>query len=988
MVLLRTFGGLRLDGADLNRPQLLLLLAFLALEGSQERRHVAELFWPRAADRMKSLTVALARLRKVGGGVVEADRERVWSQVRCDAVEFLSVLEGRDPARAAELYEGPFAAGFYLRNLGVELEEWVVETREFLAARARAALLELAEGEAGRGQFSAAARRAEVACRLGGAPELEPEELGRFHALLLAGDHPLAGKLGEEARDFGVEVVASRDAARERLAGTLQAREVPSHNLSLRATSFVGRDLELTEVATLLAKPDCRLLTLLGPAGVGKTRLALQVAHEQLKLDSFGGGVYLAELESLADPGLIATAVAGVLGLELQGPADPVGEVARHIGEREYLLVLDNFEQLTRGAVVLSELLAACPRLKLLVTSRERLNLEEERAFEVAGLPFPGTRTLAPAEALRFDAVQLFVQRAKRARSDFELTSDSLPFVLDVCRLVEGLPLGLELAAVWLRVVSVSEVATELESNLDLLATPTRNVPERHRSLRAAFEHSWNLLSGKERVVLARLAVFRGGFRRDAAGEVAGATIPVLASLLDKSLLRADASGRYEFHPLLGQYMREKLAEDPAEQSEVEERHARHYLNFLRGWSQGLKGGRQKAALEALDEERENLRRSWRKAVGEAWVEELQAAAEPLGSFYQIRMRHQEGLAVFSEAASGLSAFQDADPSAVASMLLQQASFCYMLRRFDEASRAAYRAVELLSPDGAATLIARGRNILGLVAWNTGNYEEARSHYQAALAQGGRDTGQAVRVLGNLAILEHFHGNYELAKKHYREVLDLDRQSEDHAGVVQALNNLGHLSLDAMEHEEAKAHFEEALALAREHGIERITPNLLSGLGTVANAQGEEARARELFGKALELASEVGDKTDRAVILVRLGRSVRPLQEADGLSRLLEGLQLAWEINDTPIVLYGFIALAECEADNGRVSRAVQLLSLVSEHPVTKRGDRDAARRMLSAIGEQLPEEERARALESGRAMSLPDVISDLYSRYRLPAIS
>ena len=576
---LRTLGGLSLEGASLP-PKPLLLLAFLALEGPQERRHLAELFFQGTKRPLKNLSVVLTRIRQVAPGAVHANKVRVSTQLRTDTHELFALLDAGQLVRGVELYQGRFLEGVHFRGWGSELEEWVIRTGEFIASRERDALLNVSEREASQGEFERAVRRAERGYLLAGAPALEPQDLVRFHTLLMAGGSHRAEDVRKEALDVGLSLMISQEEARDRLRSN-QHQQPRLSNLPKQRTSFVGRARELGEVTALLAQPECQLLTLVGAGGEGKTRLALQVAQEQHEAGGFADGVVFVPLEAVTDVGSIPLVVAAALGLELKGEEDASTVVIRFLSEKRLLLVLDNFERLLAGTPVVRELIDNCPRLKLLITTRERLNLEVEWVFKVQGLAYPGERTTVE-RAGYFDAVQLFLERAKRAQPRFSLTLETLPAISRICRLVNGMPLALELAASWLWALPVGEVAREMKASTERLESLAQDIPARHRSVRAVFDHSWSLLSEEEKEVLRGLSVFRGGFRREAAAVVAGATLPMLVRLVDKSLLSMSPEGRYDRHPLLAQYTREKLAELHEEQKETEQKHGTYYLRFVR----------------------------------------------------------------------------------------------------------------------------------------------------------------------------------------------------------------------------------------------------------------------------------------------------------------------------------------------------------------------------------------------------------------------
>ena len=544
---LRTLGKLALESVDFPRPKLLLLLAYLAIEGSKEKRHLYELFWSGASDPATSLRMALGQFRKVAPDLVLVDERTVSTTVAYDLTELQSIIAQRDPNKLEQFYTGEFLQGFGLPDWSAELEEWVYSTREFVTRAVRGAYLKAAEREAKQGTFFMSVQWAEKAFLLS-KQDLPPEDLERLYPLLLAGDSSFSGEAKELTKTYGLEISQTQEEARARFGLTVapDAKSTP-HNLPRAKTSFVGRDPELLELGQLLSEPEVLLITLLGMGGIGKTRLALQLAREQLQEQNFPDGVYFVPLESLAEPNQILLTLAQILQITVK--ENPFASVMAGIGKQQLLLVLDNFEHLMDAALLVSQILAECPNLKIVVTSRERLNLEEEHVMPLQGLPF---NNVSFAESEYVDAIRLFVQRAKRARLDFELTPQNLPQVLEICRLVEGSPLGIELAAVWLGSLSLADIASEIGQNIGLLETKSLNIAGRHQSIEAVFEHSWKLLKPKEQRILAQLSVFRGGFTRLAASSVADTNLALLSGLVGKSVLRfEEPEGRYDFHPLL-----------------------------------------------------------------------------------------------------------------------------------------------------------------------------------------------------------------------------------------------------------------------------------------------------------------------------------------------------------------------------------------------------------------------------------------------------
>ena len=978
---LRTFGRLRLEGVDFTRPKPLLLLAYLALEGRQGRRHMAELFWPNVHDRMNSLTVVLARLRKGAPGAVAADERHVWAQVEADAVRLLELLKQRELEGALELYHGPFLHGFYLRDWSVELEEWVYATREFLATHARKARLELAEREAARARFEAAARHAEQAFDMADAGT-EPEELSRLHTILLAGDSPKTAAVRKQAEGLGITLVELTAVARERLGKAVATVGKPAaHNLPARSTGFVGRDLELTEVASLLSNAQGQLLTLVGTAGVGKTRLALQVAREQLTLGAFKDGIYFVSLEALTTASSIPTAIADALGLNLQHSDELLSQLVDYLKDKDLLLVLDNFEHLAEGATILFELVSACHDVALLVTSRERLNLEGERIFPVAGMPFPPDDEVGPEEAQRSDAVRLFVQRARRVRPDFRLDRRSLPHVLKICRLVEGLPLGLELSAVWLKAMSVEELARELDQNLDMLASPTRDLPERHQSIRAAFEHSWRLLSAREQDVLKRLSFFIGGFRRDAAAEVAGATIPVLASLVDKSLLRVDQTGRFDRHPLLYQYIKAKLLEHPDDAALIREAHGTFYMRFLSRWQEKLFQGEQKEAFAAIEEELENLRVTWRWAIAEQRLDEVKELIVPLTWYFKIRGRRQEGIEIFTEAEEAVDASEPTNHAVLGNILTAKARLYQDLGRYEEATNLAQRGLALLESFADDEGVIAGLDTLGRVAWRAGSYAEAKVYWDKALdvAEAKGDRRTAVAILGDIAMIAQELGDYAHAERDYLEALAKSREYGNNLHVIRNLNNLGELYFVMDQVEKAEPLWREGHELAREMSFQGILPHFTFNLGLAAFELGNVDEAVALHQQALRQARELGDQSLEGRTLARLSRLAAASGSAEQAQRYAkQALELSWGIRDLPDVVAALVSMAELRARQGELKAATGLLSVALRHPATSQFDKDRTRKLLKTLRQQLSPNELVEAMEHGSRMQLERIVEQL----------
>ncbi len=463
-------------------------------------------------------------------------------------------------------------------------------------------------------------------------------------------------------------------------------RVLLTFNLPTQVTPFIGRDNELAHIADLLLAPDCRLLTLIGPGGIGKTRLALEAVQRCRQFN----GVCFIPLQPLNSPDFILPAIAASLQFTPYGDQAPKTQLFNFLHEKNLLLVIDNFEHLSDGVDLLSEILEAVAEVKILVTSRERLRLREEWVLEIGGLDYPTTDTEANIE--HYSTVALFVQQARRTDASFTLTDKQKPAVIRICRAVGGMPLGVELAAAWVRTLSCEAIADELAHNLNILETSVRNVEPRHRTMRAAFEPTWNRLTDEERRVFINLSVFRGGFTREAAEYVASAPLRTLLMLMDKSLLRISEDGRYDLHELLRQYGAERLGEWAEAVREISDRHCSYYAHFMeRQWSR-LLGSEIKAALKDINSELDNVRAAWDWAVSHRKAAKVEAMLYSLGFFYGVGTRYQEGQQVF---ATAVSAFIG-DTAIYGKLMARWGDLCYLTGSTNKAKSVLEESLSLL----------------------------------------------------------------------------------------------------------------------------------------------------------------------------------------------------------------------------------------------------------------------------------------------------
>ncbi|HEY1013437.1 MAG TPA: tetratricopeptide repeat protein, partial [Herpetosiphonaceae bacterium] len=573
-------------------------------------------------------------------------------------------------------------------------------------------------------------------------------------------------------------------------------------------------------------------------------------------------------LDDGASPDPCALAIADALGLVLQGARPPARQLQTFLQDKQLLLVLDNFEHLLAASDLLLDLLRQAPQLKLLVTSRERLNLYEEQVLELGGLGVP-PEDAAPDQADSFGAIQLFCQQAQRVSLGWEPQPGDGAHLARICRLLDGMPLGIELAASWVRVMPCQAIAEQVAQGLDFLTSTFRNLPERHRSLRGVFEHSWRLLAPHERRALANIAVFRGGFSRAAAQQVADASLADLAALSDKSLIRR-ADERFEVHELLRQYAHEHLAATRTVGA-LQERHMLHYLALLARQAGPLRGGDQLGALLEIGQELENVRAAWGWAVRERQAKPLAAALDGLFHFFDTRSRFQEGAAL-------LQAALDAGPQEGgelfrARLMARQGWLLFQLGQPARARELLGASLELLDALGAPAETVFNLAYLGAISRHEGNYAQAEALLTLALeraAAAGDRWGQSValNILGQVASLR---GDFALARERCEHSLGLKRAIDDRWGMTFSLIYLGRVEQALGNQAATEALFRESLALSRDFGDRRGAAFALQNLGDALRQSGDAAQAAKLYQQSLELYQAIGARREASLTWSRLG---------------------------------------------------------------------------------------------------------------------
>lgn len=989
------YEGSPLSAFSADRLQSLLAYLLLHRSAPQPRHHLAFQLWPDSSE-SQSRTNLRNLLHNLRNQLPEAETfleiTNLTLQWRPDGPYLLDVeafARARAAAAEAESIDAPAEARRHLEEavdhykgdlLPGNYDDWVLALREDLRHQHADVLVRLMNVLERLGDLRAALQFGQRLLHEDLLNETAYVSLMRLYAL--SGDRSGVRRIYQQCvttldRELGVEPSPATLSAYEQilrmepapLAIQPAATPLPAAPAPLpprprlsppkSTTPFIGRERELAELAELLADPHVRLLSVTGPGGMGKTRLALQTARGHTTI--FADGAAFVDLSPVSDVDLLSRTIAAGIGVKLSATGDDELELLAAIQDKEVLLVLDNFEHLLDGAPLLSSILDVAPAVKMVVTSRERLNLQQEWIYALSGLPIPEAGT----DWQENSAVQLFAQSARRANASFALKPEDAKSIIRICALVEGMPLGIQLAAAWVRMLSPQEIADELVRSLSFLETTHRDVPERHRSLDAVVEHSWQLLSPREQRVLQALSVFRGGFDRSLAESVAGANLMILSSLVDKSLVRRTNSGRYSLHEVVRQYADAQLSKANAT-DDTRTQHLQAYCNLVDAIHHDLYGPMQPDLIDRLEQEHDNLRAAldWglgravaadkaQSTAGEAAVCRQQGVrlAAILARFWYLRGHFHEGRTWLGRA---LNCVESAEPPAGSEDELKwiEARLLFGIGEMTAASESARKALEPLEKSIAIFRQLESRRDLVFVMHRfsetlgeAGELERAKLLVEETLpmAKALDDPWLMGRSLSIMSALASEVSDYVRAESLATEALQLLRKGRDTGTVVYLLNILGQAAAEHGDFDRAEALLEEALTINRT--VTRLRMGAawtLRNLGMVAQRRGDLRRARSYFQESLLLRYE--------------------LRQLSGIAWAMEGL-------------------AQIEYVDGDPCRAVTLWAIATRLR-TESGaeagpeDQRNQQRSLETLADQLGQNAFNAAWNDGRKLSLDAAVT------------
>ncbi len=721
-------------------------------------------------------------------------------------------------------------------------------------------------------------------------------------------------------------------------------------NIPRALTPFIGREPEITALVGLLSDPQCRLLTIIGPGGIGKTRLAIEAVHHAR--DLCPDGVWFVPLAMLNSPIQIVAAIADAVDFKFQDPTSPQAQLLRYLHAKKALLILDNAEHLLEGAAQFTELLRDCPQMKLLITSRERLNLMSEWVFEIHGLPVPPDDQVTQFDG--YSAVALFLQSARRVQAGFELHKQERRWAVKICQTMEGMPLGIELSAAWVGMLTVEEIATEIANNLDFLSASLRDVPERHQSLRATLDHSWKLLSPEERLILSRLSVFHGRFSRKGAQAICEANLAVLSSLKNKSLLQRVDQEDYSLHEIVRQYAELKLAEHPDEFERIKDRHAQYFVNYLASCEQWLQGSCQVATLDEMAPVMEDLSLGWQHIVTHCKPQAgdtkpfpaqlMHSALFSISLFYEQRCRSLEAIALFKESVEYLKAVQhefEATAQAMdcASILAHISAYLglhyYYYQEYTKAKDCLEEAIRSFD-DGqsrvekaqAQVILAAFRDIFEDLKDGGALLEQSRQVFR----EEGVHWWYALSTI-NLAFDYYNRGKLAQCTDLFQEANQLVDPGDLRLGVPA---RYGYALALYTQHDFTTAEqlLNESLQLSYRLGNQRQTGYILSYLGRVELALNRIELSEQCHQKSVEIVQQFGESHDLATIYLHLGKCqiAKPDRNA-ARQTFRKVIRIGLALNTFHLVYFGLVNIGITYVLEGQIDQALKIFLLLRRCP-------------------------------------------------------
>jgi predicted ATPase/DNA-binding SARP family transcriptional activator len=918
----------------LKRRKMVALLAYLAaVDAPQSRESVAMLLWPDAPNNLALLRRRLADLRKLlGADYLEADRYSVQlvkgNRLFIDADVFAQVAAESDPTidqlqTAVSLHTADFLDGFHLGD-SIEFDDWRTFQAQTYRQQLTIMLGQWVNQLMAVQEWETAVVTAQKWVQLNPLHESAQLQLVQLYAITgqIATAHQQVETYTKRLQD-DLGVVPSPEMI-QRIETILQhptsmivqhaLHEVkrPLHTFPHPPTPFVGRTAELKTVTTRLRDNQTRFLTIVGLGGMGKTRLAIAAAQILAETGSrYVDGICFVSLTSLTSAAKLAITLADALDFTFFAGSPPEMQLQNFLRHKSMLIILDNSETMLAlpdrhmGMALIAGLMETAASIHWLATSRTRLNLQGESILLLDGMPL--------SEEDQTDSMTLFAQCARRIQPAFAVTADNQADVRHICALVQGMPLGIEMAASWVDMLPPAEIAQEIEQSIDFLETLLHDVPARHRSIRAVFDTTWTLLSAAEQTLLTDLSIFADGFTREGAAAVANASLRQLTHLAHKSLLRRTPNGRYAIHDLLHQYTAEQLAETPAHQQQMQNKHAAFFAIFLGQQEANIKGMAQQTAVSAIEEEIANINQAWQWAIAQHNDGWLAQGLETLWYFFHMRSRYQEAKELFGAATASLHTHPNTNPLTLARLFAFEAHFSGIFGLQDQSQTAMSATLKLMADHDLAANMGSSLAFLGLIQMIWGDAAGGLDNCQVSIKvarERGEDweTAVALSVTGGAYWMS---GDLVTATRYFHDSLTAYAATNDAWGMAHSHHLLGEMALLQHDLDKARSDYQIGLTLSQRTHDRHKQMQIQNRLGQIALEKVEFDAAHRFFTNSLLIAAQLGEPLGEGMAHLGLGKTaVSQQNHSTARHHLFAALPILQAAHMPPMLIEALVAIA------------------------------------------------------------------------------
>ena len=953
MVSIKTLGILEItvDGNELGPLSLRakVLLTYLVVEGGHHsRRYLATMFWPDSPETKAntSLRVVLSELRKFLGEDLISTRENIGIHpgfnYSLDIHDLEKALQNADLEGAINLYQGDFLTGIFIPG-SIEFENWHRWQSENIRRRLTKQLETAISRNLSLKNYDLTEEYSLLLLKIDPTNEIANQH---YAITLTLNDHPAAALnhissykdiLKEElGLDLPAETLRIQDLIKKRAIDDLRQIIHPLNNLPKYKTNFIGREKDIASISRLIDNPNCRWISLVGPGGIGKTRLASRVASANIA--NFPDGSFFVPLENVSTTAEIYPAIGRSLDIRfgtIFTDMDPKTQLLDYLDEKRILLVLDRLEHLGSCGNALSSLLSENPNLHILTTSRHKQNIKDEWVFHVEGLDIE-----EPLKGQQYsEAVRLFVARFQQAQADKSLTDDEMGQIVQICNAVEGMPLGIELAATWTPVISLSEIISELESDFGFLDHPLKGVPEKHQNLKAVFDSSWKLLEIPLRKTMQDLSVFEGEFTRQAAQEVCMASLAGLAALVDRSLLHRDTDGKFKIHRLIHEFCSDLIDPTSLHWQEIKDKHISYYSRYISDRIPAIFEFNQAYRLEVQNNFC-NIFAALKYKILSLDTVTSPTIIQDLFSYFLVQGWH-EGSLIFQQIIDYLDIINDNnnknDQLLRASIQAQKGFFLSNLGLTDESEIISQTALKELNQETQSREAGICANNLGINAIYRGEYDKAKQYLNHAIKLSSEFSCYSVPSFYLwLGYLNFLLGEYDEGLINLETSLRLFEEDQNHWGRAFSLSKIG-LALDGIgNYEEAIHYHKESLGIFEQTGDHAGQGYALSRMCLGSLLQSNFQQALVYGEEGYENFKQSGHRWGVCVSLIRMGYAYVGLGDYQKASDLLEdGLRKSHKHQLDPISLHAIGGYAIIHKIHGNMRFAVDLARYIFHHPMT-----------------------------------------------------